>query len=564
MKNLHLEAIVHEPKSRFAYAYSKDELHIRIQTKKDSINDIKLIYGDPFEWNKKETDYVWAGHTKPMTLLGQTDLHDIWHVSVINKHRRFKYAFLLEDTTIFGSNKIVNNEEPYNLFNFFSFPYMADTDLLKAPEWVHNTIWYHIFPDRFHSENPLVDWETSEVKNNIIFGGSLSGITRKLDYLEDLGVNGIYLNPIFKSPSAHKYDTEDYLTVDPSFGTNQDLIELVQEAHNKNMKVMIDAVFNHCGWEHPCFQDVVKNGSSSKYYTWFKPFEEPMINMELIDGQPVRGTRPNYETFAHTPFMPKWNTDNVETQDYLIDIALTWIKEFDIDAIRYDVADEVSHHFITRLTLAIKQLKPDFYQVGETWHNANAWLSTTQFDSVMNYKLMFAVEDYFQNETSGKEFAEAITIVKALYPQNALEVMYNLLDSHDTPRVIHKLKENTKLALIFLILFPGRPAIYYGTEMDLEGEMDPDNRRPFPWNEQLGDTYKLLKRLFEIKKEYNPKEINFVNTENCVIYDTEELRVILAKEDSVINLGQQFDIITNQTVTLNKVTKGSYYIIKRG
>jgi len=571
MKNLHLEAVFHEPKGRFAYAYNEELLHIRLMTKKDSISNIEIVYGDPFLWTKENDKYKWVSNNKVMSKVAQTDLHDYWQVEISTLRKRFKYAFILEGNTLFGSNKIVEVTNEFNLFNFFSFPFISKSDILTAPSWIDDTVWYHIFPDRFNTLNPLVDWEESEVKNNIIFGGSLKGIESKLDYLVDLGITGLYLNPIFESPSAHKYDTRDYLKVDKSFGTNQDLKDLVKESHNRGIKVMLDAVFNHCGWEHPFFQDVVKNGASSKYYDWFILVDEPMINFEIENDQPVKTkTMPNYHTFAHTKFMPKWNTDNIDTQDYLIGIAVEWIKEFDIDAIRYDVADEVSHDLWTRLNHEVRKVKPDFYHLGETWHNGNPWLENNQFNGIMNYKLMFAIDEYFKEETTISEFKQSINKVLMLYPQNALEKMYNLLDSHDTERALSKYGINTTLAIVFMMLFPGRPAIYYGTEIDLDGANDPDNRKPYPWHKESSTTFDLIKKLSLIKKEHKLKHFKWVQSDS-VIYTVDSLIILMDINNKGIIIpkeleGTYTDLLTNKKITLkgNLHLKTQFLILKKG
>lgn len=572
MKNLHLEAIFHEPKSRFAYAFDNKTLHIRIQTKKDAIDSIKLIYNDPFIWANEEGTYTWQTLEKPMTKLYQTDLHDFWHVEVSTDRDRFKYAFLLEDKIVWGCNYHKKADGTYNHFNFFSFPYISEADVLKQPSWLQDTIWYHIFPDRFYTDNQLVDWKTAEVRNDTMFGGDLKGITSKLDYLKELGISGIYLNPIFESPSAHKYDTKDYLKVDETFGTNDDLKQLVKTAHQKGIKIMIDAVFNHCGWEHPIFQDVVKNGEKSEYYDWFIEIEKPFINFDIKNGQPVKTeVLPNYHTFAHTKFMPKWNTSNPKTQEYLIGITKKWIEMFDIDAIRYDVADEVSHDFWNKLATEVHTIKPDFYQIGETFHNGNPWLTTNQFNGIMNYKLMFSIEDYLNDKINSEEFSFRINKVLTLYPQNAIQNMFNLIDSHDTVRAINKFKDRFHIALLLMILFPGRPSIYYGTEVDLAGGEDPDNRRPYPWGTEQGETYKLLKELFNLKRKHNPQTIEWLYHQDALIYKADELYVVVSKENETIKLpyemnGTFIDVLTNEELELRDIlhlSKNEYHILKK-
>lgn len=578
MKNLHLEAVFHEPKSRFAYAYNTNELHIRLMTKKGSIDNVSLLYGDPFDWVKIDGEYKWKFDTTPMKKERSTDLHDYWQITVSTKHKRFKYAFILEDKVIYGSNFNYKIDKLDTLtlreqFNLFHFPFISESDVLKTPEWLNDIVWYHIFPDRFYATDPLVDWENTKAANDIIFGGSLKGIEEKLPYLKELGITGIYLNPIFESPSAHKYDTKDYLKVDPSFGTNQDLKDLVDKIHELDMKVMLDAVFNHCGWEYPIFQDVVKKGKESKYYDWFLQFEDPMINFNIIDGQPEKGSNlPNYYTFATTKLMPKWNTSNPEVQEHLIAIAKEWITEFDIDAIRYDVADEVSHDFWIRLNHSLKDVKEDVYHLAEAWHSGNPFVDAHQFNGVMNYKLMLALDDYLTDTTNSTEFAYAINKLIMLYPENAMANMFNIIDSHDTERALNKYNHHTKLGIIFMMLFPGRPSIYYGTEMDLAGGTDPDNRRPFPWNKEKGETFKLIQALSEIKRTYNPQKLDWIYTKDALIFELDEILVILSKENETIIVpegirGIYKNMLTNEKVELQdriKLHSNEYFILKKG
>ena len=205
-------------------------------------------------------------------------------------------------------------------------------------------------------------------------GGDLRGIIEKLDYIKGLGINAIYLTPIFQSVSNHKYDINDYRKIDPQFGTKEDLQELVAKAHAMGIRIVLDAVFNHCSMEMKEFQDVLVNGRQSPYYHWF-----------LIDGDYPDPEQMNYECFASCNYMPKLNTANPETQEFLLDIAIYWIKEADIDGWRLDVADEVSHEFWRRFRKEVKNVKKDCVIIGENWHDAYPYLMGDQYDSIMNY-----------------------------------------------------------------------------------------------------------------------------------------------------------------------------------
>ncbi|EGL82787.1 alpha amylase catalytic region [Caldalkalibacillus thermarum TA2.A1] len=231
------------------------------------------------------------------------------------------------------------------------------------------------------------------------FGGDLQGVIDHIDHLTELGVNAIYFTPIFEAYSNHKYDTIDYLQVDKHFGNNELLKTLVDVCHQNGIRVMLDAVFNHAGYYFPPFQDVLKHQEKSKYKDWFHLREFP------IQTEP----RPNYDTFAFTPFMPKFNTENPEVKEYLLNVAKYWIEEVGIDGWRLDVANEVDHAFWREFLKVVKQAKPDAYILGEIWHNALPWLQGDQFDAVMNYPVTNAALDFFcKGETDAEQFMSRI------------------------------------------------------------------------------------------------------------------------------------------------------------
>ena len=208
------------------------------------------------------------------------------------------------------------------------------------------------------------------------------------------------MTPIFESPSSHKYDTTDYFKVDPEFGDNEILGRLVEEAHKEVFRVMLDAVFNHCGFQHPFWQDVLRKGKKSEYYDCFYILDEsmPVFDGEIVDGLPqeVPRERLKYRTFAYTPTMPKWNTGNPKVRKYLMDAACYWVEKYHIDGWRLDVSNEVSHDFWREFRKRIKAINPDVYILGENWDNSLPWLQGDQFDAVMNYEFAMPVWNYFK------------------------------------------------------------------------------------------------------------------------------------------------------------------------
>nr|MCR5153493.1 glycoside hydrolase family 13 protein [Lachnospiraceae bacterium] len=328
-------------------------------------------------------------------------------------------------------------------------------------------------------------------------GGDLKGITKKLSYLKDCGIDSVYLTPVFTSVSNHKYDISDYYTVDPQFGTNKDLKELVEEAHRLGMHIVMDAVFNHASENLKEFKDVVEKGLKSPYYNWF-----------IVHGDTVNVKKCNYETFASCTYMPKLNTGNPEVQKYLIDIAVHYIKEYDIDGWRLDVSDEISHDFWRSFRKAVKGAKEDAVIIGENWHDAYSNLQGDQYDSIMNYAFTKTCLDYFATgEKNAEETAWKLNSILMRNKDGVNQMMLNLLDSHDTLRIfteVGKDRNKFKNALALLYFFKGVPCIYYGTEILTEGGFDPDCRRCMDWDKtkdgSCKDIYAEIKLLSGLRK----------------------------------------------------------------
>ncbi|MEC1680947.1 glycoside hydrolase family 13 protein [Bacillus mojavensis] len=496
-------AIHHQPFSSDAYSYDGRTVHIKIRTKKGDADHIRLIWGDPYEYN----DGRWAANEHPMRKIAATDMHDYWFAEVVPPFRRLQYAFVVTDhheDIFFGSSGVC----PYNektletIHYYFKLPFVHEADTFQAPEWAKSTVWYQIFPERFAngredlSPENVLPWGSKDPDVNDFFGGDLQGIVDKLDYVEDLGVNGIYLTPIFSAPSNHKYDTLDYYSIDPHFGDPELFRTLVSQIHQRGMRIMLDAVFNHIGSASPQWQDVVKNGAQSRYKDWFH-----------IHSFPV--TEGNYDTFAFTPDMPKLHTANPEVQRYLLDIALYWIREFDIDGWRLDVANEVDHAFWKTFKQAVSAEKPDIYILGEIWHSSEPWLRGDEFHAVMNYPFTEPMIEYFADRAiPASRMAHRLNAHLMNGMKQVNEVMFNLLDSHDTKRLLTRCRNDEKKAralLAFMFAQTGSPCIYYGTEIGLDGENDPLCRKCMVWDKekQNQEMHTFMKRLIALRKQEN-------------------------------------------------------------
>lgn len=579
---INLASVHHEAKSKYAYPYDEETLHIRIRTKRDDVERIKFIFGDPFNWGKSEEDpdkWEWLTQnnmTYEMVKDYSTNLHDYYFISIRPKWRRCKYGFILEkdnDKIMFGSHTIEDLQESpkkeYDIFNYFNYPFINEIDIFKAPDWVNDTIWYQIFPERFangdnSNDLPVVlPWGSvkENVKNDMFFGGDLQGIIDHLDYINTLGITGIYFTPIFESNSTHKYDTIDYYNIDKQFGDNGVFKKLVDEAHKRGIKIMLDAVFNHCGFHHPFWLDVVEHNEHSKYKDYFHIKKFPVFDEDLKKFRFKQDENElNFDTFAFTPNMPKWNTEHPDVKKYLLDVATYWIKEYNIDGWRLDVSNEVDHEFWRDFHKECVKVKKDIYIVGENWDEANPWLDGKQFHAVMNYMFLFPIWNYFgKNISKANEFKNDIHKLIVTYPKNVLEVMFNLVDSHDTERILsicNENKEKVKLVYLFLLTFTGTPSIYYGGEIGLTGKHDPDNRRCMIWEdaEQDLDLFNHLKKLIQIRKQskaLKKGEFCFLDTideSNHIIYQKQ-----IEKETIMIIINNQEK---NQNVSIPKILIG--------
>lgn len=494
-------AMLHVPDSRFCFPIGEKELVIRLRvSKEDRGAEIYLLYNCKYEFQ----------NTQKRISMEQkyTDrLYDYYEIKLSLTDVRLAYIFeIQEGGKIFyysedGLTETYCFEEGF--YNFFQMPYINKNDCMPVVDWMCSAVFYQIFVERFamgnrNKDTSYINMEWGQIPDSKSFaGGDIKGITEKLDYLEELGITALYLTPIFESVSNHKYDTINYMKIDPHFGTEEDFKELVKLAHRKGIRIVLDAVFNHCSMQMEQFRDVIQNGKKSPYYDWF-----------LIDGDYPDPENANYECFAACSYMPKINTANRSAQDFLLQIACYWIREYDIDGWRLDVSDEVSHEFWRRFRHAVKREKEDCVIIGENWHDAYPYLRGDQYDSIMNYSFTKACLDYFaKGRFSAKQMAEKLNSNLMRNTEQVNRMMLNLLDTHDTHRFFTETKKDKDklLAAVALeMVFPGAPSIYYGTEICMEGGYDPDSRRCFDWDESHWDkkVMETIRRLTALRKNH--------------------------------------------------------------
>jgi len=477
----------------------------------------------------------------------ETDRFVFWGVQVEFRANvaKFSFAATTEDNLnlYLGTSGIANFISPSEKWIYDSSIYQRHS----IPDWVYGSVMYQVFPERFangRSEiNPENTIEWGSVPTRLDFqGGDLYGVIDKLDHIESLGVNILYLNPIFLSGSTHKYDSWDHFKVDPTLGGDDGLRDLISNCHDRNIKVILDCSLNHVHPRHFAFQDIVKNGENSEYKNWFtifdypvrlihrphlyantykvgwdgneeeykryleKTFDETKVPVEVRDDDgPI--VEPSYKAWWGVPDMPKVNFESKEARQWALDVTKHWIENFDIDGWRMDVAKELDFSFWKEFRDIAHKANKDTLLISEIFGDTSQWLQGDRFDGTMNYSFREAMTDYFATKRiNNKEFADSLANLYSMYSFEALSSCQNLLSSHDVKRFLNRCgnEEDGILGAIFLqATFPGIAGIYYGDEIGLGGADDPFNREPFPWHSEESWNSTILdytKKLMNIKK----------------------------------------------------------------
>ncbi len=391
-----------------------------------------------------------------------------------------------------------------------------------TPDWVKDAVFYQIFPDRFatsiHVEKPphLEPWEAPPTTHGFK-GGDLLGVVEHLDYLTDLGVDALYFCPIFQSTANHRYHTHDYYQVDPILGGNAAFKLLLDEAHRRGMRIVLDGVFNHASRGFYQFNHLLENGQASPYLDWFPA---PTFPLHAYDSGPA-----GYQAWWGLKALPKFNHANPQVRAFLFGVAEYWIEQ-GIDGWRLDVPGEIDDDtFWREFRRRVKAKNPDAYIVGEIWHRADRWLVGDQFDAVMNYQFTRACCGFFVDldETTrtlthghsygmidkydARQFAQRLEEILTWYPGAIAYAQMNLLGSHDTARFLTIARGDTsalKLSYLTMMTYPGAPMIYYGDEVGMEGGRDPDCRRAMLWDQSRWnhDLLAAVKRYIALRKQY--------------------------------------------------------------
>lgn len=411
---------------------------------------------------------------------------------------------------------------------------------IVTPDWVRDAVFYQIFPDRFargrNNRSGSTNFEAWNVPPTVygFKGGDLYGVIEHLDYLEDLGINAIYFNPITASASNHRYHTYDYFHIDPMLGGDEAFRALLDAAHKVGIRVVIDGVFNHASRGFWQFHHVLENGNGSPFVNWFH------FNPDRLNHQKHWGAYPGdqemrelnsgvssfdaigYNAWWNLPALPKFNTDCQEVREFIFNAAVHWIN-FGADGWRLDVAAEIDDDsFWQEFRHRVKSANPEAYIVAEIWHEAQRWLKGDQYDATMNYLVSAALMGLLIKDKipayayqiggmqkvlrpyTAAEFGDRIDYLLGLYEPEINSVQLNLLDSHDTARFLTVAGGNEislRLAYFFLLTYTGAPCIYYGDEIGYDGGPDPECRKSFNWDEKTWnhDLRNFMKELIHVR-----------------------------------------------------------------
>ncbi len=541
-------AILHIPMSEYAHAVNESRVLIRLRCAKGGLVRCTLFYGDRA---CRQNPVVFTA--QPMAVVASDLMFDYYEAEFDTPYTRLCYYFELDDGAetllyygdLFSKNTVPERSEYYQL------PFVHRADIATAPEWAQDAVIYNIFPDSFATGRRFISGQPTQGRYMGIpvhgkLGGSIQGIAENADYLEELGVNCIYINPIFTAGEYHKYDLLDYYSIDPCFGSNQNFAHMVEQLHRRGIRVVVDGVFNHCGWQFFAFEDVVQNGEKSRYKDWFYRVQHPATRPDNMDDIP------SYECFAYERLMPKLNTANPEVRAYFCDVCQYWLREYGIDGWRLDVASEVDDGFWRAFRKAALAVNPDALLIGEIWESASHWLDGSMFHSCMNYDFRKHCREFFaRGAISPAQFAARVSHMLMRYRKNLLPVQLNLLDSHDVSRFLSLCGgkvERFKLAVLFQMCFVGIPSVFYGDEQGISGLLEDEYRSPMRWDG--GELFLFYQQAIRLRRAHKALR--------CGVY-----RSLEAREDGLFAFARQLED-THIAVAMNTGPREAPYMPPAG
>ena len=485
------------------YAFALDDTHyiFRLRTGKGEAESVRFYYADRAVMTPK---LQFA--PLPMEKFRTDRYFDWYEIRLETRFERIAYYFELQNgvETLFYYGDCYEMAGTPTRADYFQLPFNHRADRFAAPAWTRDAVVYNIFPDSFAAGKCLAPNGAPPCR-----GGTVRGVTENLDYIASLGFNCIYLNPIFAARSYHRYDTLDYYRIDPHMGAEDDLRDLVRRAHALGIRVILDGVFNHVSSDHPFFRDVLEKGRASRYYSCFYALPEtPRL--------PAAGELPGYTCFSYVADMPKTNTADPFLRQYFCDIGAYWVRKFDVDGWRLDVANELDDGFLRAFRASVKAAKSDALIVGEVWENAAHYLGGDMLDSAMNYDFRRYCRRFFAEQTVDAEtFDTNVSTLLLRYNENALFAQLNLLDSHDVSRFLSLCggkTERMELAVLLQMTFPGMPCVFYGDEKGLCGESEPEYRRPMAWDAS-SPLEEVYRRMIALRKTHPALRYGSFHTE---------------------------------------------------
>ncbi|MBQ8766783.1 MAG: glycoside hydrolase family 13 protein [Clostridia bacterium] len=598
-------------KDRFGSVSAGEKIHFRLCMPRSFCCNRAILLIRRDDGHYEERDMLWAG------MCG--DDAEIWDIHTdIEKEGLYWYHF--DYCSSYGRSSVLQTE---NGVGGFAGSHFARKDWqltvtekdFTTPDWIKGGIIYQIFPDRFYNSGEKKknvptdrvlrsDWgnepewrPTAEGKvlNNDFFGGDLKGIQEKLPYLKSMGVNCIYLNPIFEAHSNHRYDTADYGKIDPVLGTEKDFKNLCESAKKQGIHIILDGVFSHTGDDSVYFNKKGRyetlgayNSPESPYYKWYKFTNYP----------------DKYQSWWGFETLPEVIEEGEEYREFINGkggIIEKWLKA-GADGFRLDVADELPDIFIDELRERLKKTKPDALLMGEVWEDATTkhsygsrrrYLLGSQFDSVMNYPFANAILDFCRNGKA-ERFMETIMQIVENYPKQCLDVMMNHIGTHDTERAITKISGESceyrdrvwqsqhfldaekyakgvrllKCAAALQYTLPGVPSVYYGDEAGLQGYKDPFNRGCYPWGKENQELVTFYRTLGEIRTENEVFREGYFSPVSgmlgCVAYrrhnETGDIMVIVNRNEHSITYGLPENYKNAKTLYGENVKNGEVFI----
>lgn len=482
--------------------WDNGKLYLTLRTRAQDVRRVFVTTDLKPESSKSKGSTFWFSKVT-MQESGGDEFTTNWTASLPwNRKTPFHYSFQLEDG---GRGPLTFDKAGgwYSREAGKDTRFALDPKTFKpftVPSWVEKSVVYQIFPDRFANGDPTNDpadvekWD-AEPKYFNWFGGDFAGVRQKVSHLKDLGVGCIYFNPVFEGPSNHRYEATDYKKVDHRLGTNDEFASLTRDMDQQGIKTVLDGVFNHTAVDFFAFDDIVKKQQSSKYLNWYH-----------VKSFPVAVTDPPpYEAWYGFKSMPKLRTETKEVRDYLLSVPDFWAKNAKIAGWRLDVANEVSSDYWKLFRKRVKSHGDQNWIVGEIWGDGSPWLKGDQFDSVMNYQFRGSVLGFVNARSKPSDYWASLMKVYDSYGPQVSRNMMNLLGSHDTARLLNECGRNAQLARLAAMLqftWVGAPCVYYGDELGMAGDRDPDNRRGMRWDlvDDANPYWTMYKNLSQMRK----------------------------------------------------------------